>query len=229
MKSIGFNESKAVGEINLASTNDTLSELTPVGRIRWIYDHFGKKGLVSTTSGGKTSRILPALIEEALGFSIPTIFIDTGHYPDKTYHFIDAMEKQGIDIRYYQSRMSRKRMEALYGEMWNKEGVSFENFLTITKHEPLNRAFHELEARVWIRGIMNFQTKERTKTQIFEYKKGLYRLHPVIDWTQKTAVNFLKDNNLPINNKHFDITKGPCGKMECKIGERGGFANGGGI
>lgn len=214
--------------IDVAKTNDILSGMSAVERIRWAHDNFGQ-GIVATTSGGRTSRLIPGIIKEALGFSVPTIFVDTGHYSKETYLFVDRMEAEGADIRYYQANMSRKRMEALHGNLWESEGKDFDRFLNITKHEPLSRAFHDLDASLWIRGIMGFQTSERAKTDIFEYRNGIYRLHPIVDWTHQEARQYLEENHLPVNDHHFDITKGPSGKLECKIGGAGRFSGGSGI
>ncbi len=208
--------------------NDILADLTPIERIKWVGKKF-KSGIVATTSGGRTSRVIPALVQKALGGSVPTIFVDTGHYSKETYIFVDRMQSEGVDIRYYQASMSIKRMQALHGDLWLSKDKKFEKFLDITKHEPLNRAFRELGATVWVRGIMGFQTSERSKSHIFEYKNGLYRLHPIIDWTHKQAQNYIEENGLPVNPHHFDITKGLQGKLECKIGEKGGFKQGEGI
>jgi 3'-phosphoadenosine 5'-phosphosulfate sulfotransferase (PAPS reductase)/FAD synthetase len=64
---------------------------------------------------------------------------------------------------------------------------------------------------------------------VLEYKNNLYQLHPMIDWNRDKVNDYLKENNLPINDSHFDITKGQNLKSECKIDDNCGFINGGGI
>ncbi len=215
-------------KINVRQANQILNELSATERIKWITSKISE-GVVATTSGGKTSRILPSIIKDALGKTIPTIFIDTGFYPEETYQFLDQMQKDGIDIKYYNPKMSIKRIKALYGNLWEAKKEKFDQFLEIVKHEPLNRAFKQLKAHLWIRGIMGFQTKERQRMPIFEYKNGIYRLYPIVDWPRGKAEQHLQEKNLPVNLNHHDLTKGSCGKKECKIGERTGFVGGGGI
>tara|TARA_B100000315_G_C14565575_1_gene582773 strand:- start:1172 stop:1837 length:666 start_codon:yes stop_codon:yes gene_type:complete len=214
--------------IDLEKARKVLSGLDAGERIKWMSSKVSQ-GIVATTSGGETSRILPHLIEKALDKTIPIIFIDTGHYSDETYLFVDKMQKDGVDIRYYTSEMSSKRMQALYGKLWESQGEDFDKFLDITKHKPLNRAFRQLNASLWIRGLMGFKTNERSKIPILEYKNGLYRLYPMIDWTHAQACQYLKSHNLPANPVHHDLTKGPSGKQECKMGDKGGFVDGEGI
>ncbi|MDT8300172.1 MAG: phosphoadenosine phosphosulfate reductase family protein [Sedimentisphaerales bacterium] len=214
--------------IDIEETNKYLNTLSAAERIKWAYKRAPDK-LVATTSGGRTSRILPNLIKEALGFSIPTIFIDTGHYPPETYKFIAQMHDAGIDIRPYGAGMSPELMTAIYGELWKEHGGDYEMFLDIVKHRPLNQAFQELKPHYWLRGLMGFQTAERSKRPVLEYKNNLYQLHPMIDWSRQQVNDYLKENNLPVNESHFDITKGQNLKSECKIDDHCGFVDGGGI
>jgi phosphoadenosine phosphosulfate reductase len=214
--------------IDLEETNKYLITLSAADRIKWAYKRAPDK-LVATTSGGRTSRILPHLIKEALGFSIPTIFIDTGHYPPETYKFIAQMHEDGVDIRSYGANMSPELMTAIYGELWNAQGQDYEIFLDIVKHGPLNRAFQELKPQFWIRGLMGFQTTERSKKLVLEYKNNLYQLHPMIDWSREQVNVYLRENNLPTNKCHYDITKGRDFKRECRIDDHCGFIDGAGI
>ena len=214
--------------MDIEETNKHLNTLTAAQRIKWAYEQAPGK-LVATTSGGRTSRILPHLIQEALGFSIPTIFIDTGHYPAETYEFIAKMHQDGVDIRTYGANMSPELMTAIYGELWNAQGKDYEIFLDIVKHGPLNQAFKDLKPKFWIRGLMGFQTTERSKKLVLEHKNNLYQLHPMIDWSRRQLNTYLKQNNLPTNNSHYDITKGPDLKSECRIDEHCGFEDGAGI
>jgi phosphoadenosine phosphosulfate reductase len=214
--------------IDLERANEHLNTLTAAERIKWAHKHAPDK-LVATTSGGRTSRILPHLVKEALGFSIPTIFIDTGHYPPETYKFIAQMHNDGIDIRTYGANMSPELMTAIYGELWNAQGKHYEIFLDIVKHGPLNQAFQELKPQFWIRGLMGFQTTERSKKLVLEYKNNLYQLHPMIDWSMEQVNVYLKEHNLPTNQCHFDVTKGKDFKKECRIDDHCGFIDGGGI
>ncbi|MHC4103584.1 MAG: phosphoadenosine phosphosulfate reductase domain-containing protein [Planctomycetota bacterium] len=215
-------------KMDIEETNKHLNTLSAAERIKWAYERAPDK-LVATTSGGRTSRILPNLIKEALGFSIPTIFIDTGHYPPQTYQFIAQMHDDGVDIRTYGANMSPELMNAIYGELWNAQGKDYEIFLDIVKHGPLNQAFQELKPQFWIRGLMGFQTTERSKKLVLEYKNNLYQLHPMIDWSRQQVNDYLKENNLPTNKCHYDITKGLNQKSECKIDDHCGFVDGAGI
>lgn len=221
--------SREIDGIVLEDAIELLKGMDAVGRIRWAYEHFGS-GVVLTTSGGRTSRILPHLAQRAVqDKKIPTIFVDTGHYVERTYEHVSLMMRDGVDIRLYSANMSPRMMETFYGRLWEREGNDFEQFLTIVKHEPLNRAFRELGARLWLRGLMGFQSRERANMPVLEYKNGLFRLYPAIDWTKEQANKYLEEHNLPVNQDHFDITKGASGKKECKIGDMCGFEHGDGV
>ncbi len=139
------------------------------------------------------------------------------------------MHDDGVDVRSYGANMSPELMNAIYGELWNAQGKDYEMFLDMVKHRPLNQAFQELKPRFWIRGLMGFQTTERSKKLVLEYKNNLYQLHPMIDWSRQQVNAYLKENNLPTNKCHYDITKGLNQKSECKIDDHCGFIDGAGI
>lgn len=219
---------KLDSEIDLDQANGILEGLCACERIRWAHS-FARGRLVATTSGGRTSRILPHLVSGALGYSIPTIFVDTGHYPTETYQFIAEMYADGIDLRFYGASMSPELLKAVHGDLWNRDGMDFDLFLEMVKHRPLNQAFEDLKPRVWVRGIMGFQTEQRRRQQILEYRNGLYRLHPMLDWSRERMESYLNEHQIQINQGHYDVTKGPGFKNECKIGNRCGFIDGEGI
>ena len=194
-----------------------LISCTAIERIQWAH-HKAPEGLVATTSGGRTSRILPHLVQQALGRSIPTIFIDTGHYPPQTYKFVADMLADGIDIRFYGASMSPELMISVYGELWKNEGEDFDRFLNMVKHRPMNCAFEQLKPVIWLRGVMGHQT-EREKEQVLTYRNNLYQICPMVDWTEKQADDYIKEHHLPANDHHFDVTKGSTYNMRCKIEE----------
>jgi len=188
-------------------------------RVVWAYETFGA-ALGLTTSGGKNSAVLPHIVRNAFAkmqaSSLPPlIFVDTGHYPESTYEMLKILEGWGFDLNRYHPQMPLEMEEPLYDDAHLLQG--FEKFRQRVKHEPLNRAFSELGTQLWLRGIRYYQTDERSHASFFENKNGLYRLHPILDWSRQDVESYIAENNLPINTSHFDVTKDE--KGECGIGE----------
>ena len=185
-------------------------------RIKWAYETF-KEGLFLTTSGGNTSAVLPDLTREALGFCPPIIFVDTGYFNECTHNMLKYLEKEGYDIRIFKSLISKKEIEEKYPG-WSDPGSDyFDKIVSIIKHEPLNIGLKELKVKAWLGGIMRHETEERKKADFVQYIKGLYQVFPILDWDDCKINEYLMFNKLPVNQYHFDITKGPDQKRECNI------------
>tara|TARA_Y100000310_G_C20693855_1_gene824117 strand:- start:2570 stop:3232 length:663 start_codon:yes stop_codon:yes gene_type:complete len=212
--------------LELDGLNDHLQSLDAIDRIRLVYD----LGLttVGTTSGGDTSAVTLHLAKLAVPETkIPFLFVDTGFYDAETYRLIERFEERykkpedrEYDIRVYTSNVSRARVEALYGRIW-EDSATLARFNEMVKHAPLNEAFEELDVEVWIRGIMRWETPERSEADFIELRNGVYRVHPILDWSEDKVGKYMDRYDLPRNPGHDDPTKGPNRNLECKLDEAG--------
>ncbi len=208
---MGIQERLDLEEISKSFSNKDSKE-----RIIWAYETF-KEGLYLTTSGGKTSAVLPNLTRDALGFCPPIIFVDVGYFNDCTHNMLTYLGNEGYDIRVYKSLIPKMEIEEKYPN-WNDQGSeNFNKVVSIIKHEPLNRGFEELKVKAWLGGVMRHETEERKKANFVQYNKGLCQILPMLDWDHCKINEYLILNKLPLNQNHFDITKGPDQKRECNI------------
>ena len=76
------------------------------------------------------------------------------------------------------------------------------------KHAPLNQAFAQLKPKAWVRGIMRHETPERRTADFVQYRNGSYQIHPSLDWTREAILAYLAEHDLPLNEGHWDPTKG---------------------
>jgi phosphoadenosine phosphosulfate reductase len=203
-------------KIDLENVNKEFINKESKERILWAHETF-KEGLFLTTSGGETSAVLPNLTRDALGFCPPIIFVDIGYFNDCTHNIIKYLENEGYDIKVYKSLISIKEIEEKYPGWSDPDSNYFNKVKSIIKHEPLNRAFKELNVKAWLGGIMSHETEERKNTKYVQFNKGLYQIHPILDWDYCKINKYIMLNKLPINQNHFDITKGPDQKKECNI------------
>ncbi len=211
MPIMNIEEKLDLEEINKSFVNKESKE-----RIIWAYETF-KEGLFLTTSGGKTSAALPELTRDSLGFCPPIIFVDIGYFNDCTHNMLKYMENEGYDIRIYKSLISKKEIEEKYPNWSDLDSNYFNKVVSIIKHEPLNRGFKELKVNAWLGGVMSHETEERKNANFVQYNKGLCQILPILDWDHCKINEYLILNKLPINQNHFDITKGPDQKRECNI------------
>lgn len=196
--------------------------LTPIQRIRSAYAAFAGE-LLLTTSGGETSAAMPHLVACALGSKdFPLVFVDHGFYTSATYRMIDYFRASGYRLKVYRSALTPGEVERDYSGWSDPHSPLFSAVVSQIKHAPLNRAFAELVPKAWIRGIMRHQTWERQAAEPVQYKNGIYQVHPILDWSRETVLAYLAEHDLPINQDHWDPTKGRDQRGECLIGDNCG-------
>jgi phosphoadenosine phosphosulfate reductase len=175
--------------------------------------------LVLTTSGGETSALMPHLVAAVIGRDFPLIFVDHGFYTSATDRQIAWFRDQGDDLRIYRSTLTPGDIERHYSGWRDPASPYFSLVVRKIKHEPLNRAFAELSPQRWLRGIMRHATPERQAAAPVQFKNGLYQVHPILNWSQAQALDYLHRHRLPINEDHWDPTKGRDQRGECLIGD----------
>lgn len=147
--------------LDLASTNQTLSTLTTPEIIRWASFTFGS-GLVLSTSFGIQSAVMLHLVTQVIP-NIPVIWLDTGYLMPETYEFAEVLSQRlNLNLKVYQSPISPGQMEAIYGKLWDKGNLESLNLYDhIRKVEPMQRALQELNATAWLAGLRRHQTDFR--------------------------------------------------------------------
>ena len=73
---------------------------------------------------------------------------------------------------------------------------------------------------------MRHETPERQAADFVQFKNGVYQIHPILDWSHEAALNYLAEHDLPINEDHWDPTKGRDQRGECLIGDNCGIGSG---
>lgn len=173
--------------MNVKFVNKTFKNISPEKRIQKSYKHF-KENLVASTSFGKYSAIIIHMLQQC-NLEIPIIFVDIGTN-SKTYEFKNKLEKllsPNIKTFYPQKNMT-------------------------DKIEPFERGLKELKAKAWISGIMAHETSWRRQLPfIIQRKDDIYKIHPILDWTNQDCENYLKKHNLPKNTNYFE------NNLECGI------------
>ena len=209
--------------LDLEQINEDFKSMSVAERILWANEKFGDK-LVLTTSGGETSVVLPHLVKDAFAKnSIPEnylphiIFVDTKYHNQGTYEMVSKIMEMCFNVVTYGPSLSKDDIEKRYPGWQDPKSKYFEQIVEVIKLEPFRRALTELNAAAFMSGIMRWETLQRLNAPFMEYKNGIYRIHPICDWSREQVTGYIKVNELPINNNHFDVTKGPDQSMECGI------------
>lgn len=180
----------------ILSHNDQL-ELAPAEeRVRWAVEQFGE-GLVLSSSFGIQAAVMLHLVNSVVP-GMPVIFIDTGYLFPETYKFVEELEKRlNLNLKKYSATLPRLEQEQLYGKLWEQglEGLEKYNFLN--KVEPMNRAIEETGARGWLAGLRRHQASTRQKLRVVEQQNKIYKIHPIVDWTDRDIYRYLQKHDLP--------------------------------
>lgn len=162
-------------DLSVELLNDVFSPLTYEERIRLLYRYFDEKDVLFTSSFGTSSAFLLHLISRIR----PTQRV---HFIDTTYHFPETLaykeeltrlfNLQVVDVRPAPEENALTREE----QWWKDHPRMCCSINKVVPLEPI-KARH----RVWISGLMAFQTPYRAHLRIFEKQGDILKFHPLID------------------------------------------------
>lgn len=194
-------ELKITNMSQIETTNQTadgkldLELASATERVRWAYETYGDK-LVLSTSFGVQSAVMLHLVTTQIP-NIPVIFVDTGYLFPATYTFAaELTEHLQLNLKTYIPQQTAAQQEALHGKQWETlEGL--ENYNRINKVEPMNRAVKELGAEAWLSGLRRTQSSSRSERKAFEAQNKMTKIYPIIDWNDRAVYEYLTENGLP--------------------------------
>jgi phosphoadenosine phosphosulfate reductase len=180
----------------LASINRAFEALTAERRVEQAVELL-PGAYVLTSSFGAQSAVMLHLVNAVVP-DIPVVLIDTGYLFPETYRFIDELtERLRLNLKVYRSDSSPAWQETRFGKLWNQGIDGIEQYNRINKREPLDRALRELHAETWFSGLRRVQATTRAHIEPIEFKRGHYKVHPLLDWTDRDVGRYLKSHQLP--------------------------------
>ncbi len=172
--------------------------------MRWSMDQYGDKaGLAS--SFGMEDMVLIDMIAKLNG-PITIFTLDTGRLHEETYELMDRVRsKYGLEIKtYFPDSYKVENLVRGKGFFSFRESVdNRKECCYIRKVEPLNRALGELKA--WITGLRRSQGITRTDIpKVLEDADNppLIKINPLAEWSEEQVMNYIIENNVPINILH---------------------------
>lgn len=177
---------------------------SPEELLRWSMDQYGlEAGLAS--SFGMEDMVLIDMIAKLNG-PLTIFTLDTGRLHEETYELMDRVRsKYGLEIKTYfpdsdkvESLVREKGFFSFRESVDNRKECCY-----IRKVEPLNRALGELKA--WVTGLRRSQGVTRTdipKVMEDADHPPLIKINPLAEWTEEQVMNYIIENNVPINILH---------------------------
>lgn len=180
----------------LAELNRWLEAQPAAARIEWALENCAANHVLSSSFGAQAAVALHLVTERKP--RIPVVLIDTGYLFPETYQFVDQLsERLNLDLRVYRPKLSRAWMEARHGRLWEQGVDGIERYNRLRKVEPMQRAFDELQARTWFSGLRRAQSRSRTAAPVVELRHGRWKIHPIVDWTDRDVGRYLAQHDLP--------------------------------
>jgi len=181
---------------DLEAANQTLAAATAEERVTYALDRWKPDILLSSSFGAQAAVLLHMVTR--LWPEIPVVLLDTQYLFPETYRFADELtERLGLNLKVYQSPVSREWQEARHGKLWEQGVEGITRFNEINKVEPMGRALRDLDARAWITGLRRSQSSTRAGLQTLAAQDGRVKVHPIYDWSNKDVHQYLTRHDLP--------------------------------
>ena len=180
----------------LGEWNQTLEKQTAIARAEWAMENLPGEFVLSSSFGIQSAVMLHLLTQ--VDSNIPVIITDTGHLFPETYRFIEQLsERLKLNLHVYQAKESAAWQQAKYGEEWAISDDTLKAYNRRNKVEPLERGLSELNANTWFSGVRRQQSAHREGLGVVSTLRGRYKVHPIIDWSNKDVHEYLTKHNLP--------------------------------
>lgn len=178
----------------LAEANHLLTPLTAAERVRWALQNLPLNPMLSSSFGIQAAVMLHLVSTQQP--DIPVVLTDTGYLFPETYQFIDELtDKLKLNLKVYRAALSPAWQEARFGKLWQSaDGIKQYNQLN--KVEPMQRALTDLKVGSWFTGLRRSQSSTRADKDIIEISRGVVKVQPIIDWSNKDVFYYLKEHGL---------------------------------
>ncbi|MBL0709939.1 MAG: phosphoadenylyl-sulfate reductase [Colwellia sp.] len=180
----------------LAQWNDDLEQKTPQARIEWTMENLSSQFVLSSSFGIQSAVMLHMLTQ--VDANIPVLLTDTGHLFPETYQFIETLaERLKLNLHVFSAVESAAWQLAKYGKQWDQDDEALKQYNRKNKVEPLERGLSELNCGTWFSGVRRQQTEHRQGLPVVSILRGRFKVHPIIDWSNKDVHQYLTKHNLP--------------------------------
>jgi phosphoadenosine phosphosulfate reductase len=160
--------------------------------------------LAYANSLGAEAMVLTDIIWSYLP-QIDVFSIDTGRLPEETYELFERLQRRyRRRIRVvYPDAAALERLVATQGVNGFYDSVAARlECCRIRKVEPFRRAIAGFPA--WITGVRREQSAGRAhgQTEGWDPAYGLYKISPLLDWSEAQVWQYIREHELPYNALH---------------------------
>ncbi len=180
----------------LAELNQGLESMDAEARIAWAFEVLPPVHAMSSSFGAQAAVSLHLLTR--FRPDLPVILVDTGYLFAETHQFVEQLRDR-LQLRLHTARadLPAAEQERRYGKLWEQGRAGLDHYHRINKIEPMRKALGELEVRSWFAGLRRAQSRSRAQRQVLEIQHGRWKIHPIIDWSDREVGRYLARHQLP--------------------------------
>ncbi len=180
----------------LAQWNLKLENTTAQERVAWAFEHLPSNFALTSSFGIQSAVMLHMMTQ--IQPDIPVVVTDTGYLFDETYQFIDQLkERLNLNLQVFRSDLSPAWQRARYGEQWLLGEKELKQYNQENKVRPLEKGLQQLQVNTWFSGVRRSQTAHRQSLPVLQVIRGRFKVHPIIDWSNKQIHEYLTEHDLP--------------------------------
>jgi len=180
-------------EKNVDRLNAEYNKLDVYGRVEQLYKDFETNEIMLTSSFAATSAFLLKVISDINKNQI-VYFINTGYHFKETIIYKNYLkELYGLNVIEVLPEKNKHDLTSK-NEMWRSKP---DKCCNINKVEPLQLI--KSDYKVWISGLMRWQSDFRNSLDIFENREQILKFYPLLDIDFIERDNFIKTHHLPFH------------------------------
>lgn len=180
----------------LAPVNERLAARSARDRVKWAFENLEAEFVLTSSFGIQAAVMLHLVTQERP--DVPVVLTDTGYLFPETYRFIDVLtERLKLNLKVYRADLSPAWQEARFGRLWEQGVEGIERYNKMNKVEPLGRAVKDLRVRTWFSGLRREQAKSRAQLPVLAVQRGMWKVLPLVEWTNKDVHTYLQQFDLP--------------------------------
>ncbi len=207
-----FKKEQSVGDLSLHIDllNKTFQPLDYRRRLENLYETFETDEVLVTSSFGTKSVFLLWLISQIQPAQKVHFINTTYHFPETLKYKEELQKRFGLEIIEVMpdaadNKISREK------QLWQTDT---ERCCAINKISPLEPI--KGKHRIWISGVMAYQTDFRKNLRVWEQQEDLLKFHPLIDIEEAEFLYQTGLNKLP-QHPLLDLGYGSVGCTHCTV------------
>ena len=124
--------------------------------------------------------------------------LKAGYLFPETYQFAEQLrDRLDLNLQVFTADITPAHFEAIHGRAWEDSEQGQSDYLKRFKVEPMQRAIADLGITCWLAGLRAEQTQHRATLRPVEKQNGVYKVHPILNWTGKQVGDYLAAHDLP--------------------------------